>query len=126
MMKERISAFRTLAILLLLNLAIAAHAQSISFAGIWTRQPAAGGPSARYYALVASDASGHVVLFGGLDKSGALNDTWTWDGVNWKRQNPANSPPARSNGAMASDARGNVVLFGGFTPNGDLRDTWIW
>ncbi|HEX6497328.1 MAG TPA: kelch repeat-containing protein [Acidobacteriaceae bacterium] len=125
-MKELVRKFLPLAIVLLLALSVAAGAQPISFAGIWIRQPASGAPSARHYALVASDASGRVVLFGGSNESGALNDTWIWDGTNWAQQFPANSPPARANAAMASDASGHVVLFGGFTPDGDLHDTWTW
>ena len=124
-MRELVRKSLPLAIVLLLELS-GASAQQISFAGIWTRQPASGAPSARYYALVANDASGRVVCFGGSNEGGALNDTWIWDGTNWTQQFPVNSPPARSNGAMTSDVSGHVVLFGGFTTDGDLRDTWTW
>jgi Galactose oxidase, central domain/Kelch motif len=113
-------------LLVLLGASVAAKGQSISFAGIWTRQSSANGPSARYAAVTANDASGSVVLFGGNNDDDVLNDTWIWDGENWKEQLPANRPPARSNAAMANDRAGSVVLFGGFTTSGDLQDTWVW
>ncbi len=113
-------------LLLLLSANHCARAQAVSFAGIWTLQSAADGPSGRYSAPTANDASGRVVLFGGINEHGALNDTWLWDGTSWKQQLPPKSPPARSNASMANDASGHIVLFGGFTESGDLHDTWTW
>jgi hypothetical protein len=37
-------------------------------------------------------ARGQVVLFGGYDGSGYLNDTWVWDGTNWVQKFPATVP----------------------------------
>jgi hypothetical protein len=72
-------------------------------------------------------ATGKVVLFGGWTPSGALGDTWTWDGSTWTRQASAVSPPARRSAAMADDAAtGNVVLFGGSDCCGQLDSTWTW
>jgi hypothetical protein len=71
-------------------------------------------------------ATGNMVLFGGTS-SGALGDTWTWNGVTWTKQTPASSPTARSVAAMAYDpATRDVVLFGGAGAHGGLGDTWTW
>jgi hypothetical protein len=91
-------------------------------------------PPARTAPSMAYDAAtGKVVLFGGdvAGGSGALYDTWTWDGTNWTEQSPITSPPARMYAAMTYDeATSTVVLFGGFVPNGGvgnyLDDTWTW
>jgi hypothetical protein len=77
-----------------------------------------------------------VVLFGGLDGSTFLNDTWEWDGATgvWTDVTPSGtSPPARVAAAMSFDeARGRTVLFGGsvFGAGGAnptaFGDTWEW
>jgi hypothetical protein len=68
-----------------------------------------------------------IVLFGGYGASGALRDTWEWDGVTWIQQSPAASPVPRSQHAMAYDAaRQRVVMFGGDGVGQVLRDTWEW
>ena len=105
---------------------IIALAQSTAAPGVWTQQPGSESPGARYYALMANDGSGHIVLFGGSSHSHILNDTWLWDGKMWKQQSPNHHPPARSNGAMASDAAGHIVLFSGASSGGELQDTWTW
>ena len=70
--------------------------------------------------------TGQLVLFGGADSSGRLNDTWTWDGSNWTHQSPASSPPARYVASMAYDpGTGQLVLFGGYGTH-YFGDTWTW
>src|SRR3984957_9969910 len=97
----------------------------------WTRQIPQNFPTPRSSAAMAYDsAHGQVVLFGGQDASGDLNDTWVWDGTNWTKEFPMTSPPGRVLHNMAYDAlHGQVVLFGGIV-NGEnpypLNDTWVW
>lgn len=101
-------------------------------------------PSPRTDASAAFDPeNGTVVMFGGATRSGALDETWTWDGHAWRQQHPPDSPPAREAAAMAFDpARRHVIAFGGVScpppqPNDmigceyqtsptSLRDTWSW
>lgn len=91
-------------------------------------------PSARYGNAMATDpATGKLVMFGGRDRDGLHNDTWTWNGSAWARPVVATSPPAREYAVMAEDpTTGTVVLFGGNgTGTGDVlannfNDTWIW
>jgi hypothetical protein len=77
---------------------------------------------------------GRVLLFGGADSSGWLNDTWTWDGVAWAQLSPATQPPARGGHGLAFDTSGSggMLLFGGggapFLPGTNAptayNDTW--
>ena len=99
---------------------------------VWTRI-ATTGPSARYHAALAYDATRQrVVLFGG--ESGVfpnitvLTDTWEWDGTTWT-QRATTGPSTRVHQSIAFDrARGRVVLFGGFNSASqqELRDIWEW
>jgi hypothetical protein len=98
----------------------------------WTRI-ATTGPSPRYLAAVAYDATRQrVVLHGGqagvFPNITFLADTWEWDGTTWTQTATA-GPSARVHQTMAFDrTRGRVVLYGGFTPanNQELGDIWEW
>ena len=95
----------------------------------WT-QRSVSGPSNRSEAVMglAPDGSGGygVVLFGGINLSGTLDDTWTWDGSAWTARSPSTHPSARDESAMAS-LDDEAVLFGGISSGGsDLADTWEW
>src|SRR6266487_5517423 len=68
-----------------------------------------------------------VVMFGGFDRTGYLNDTWTFDGITWSRVATPVAPPRRAAAQMAYDASiQKVVLFGGYNGRNYLGDTWIW
>ncbi len=117
----------TIAFLLLLGLVAAAS----SAAQTWVQLNPTISPPARSAAGMVYDAAhGQIILFGGGNSSGYLNDTWIWDGSNWSQAAPATSPSPRGWPAMAYDAAHHqVILFGGFTspPSGTwLGDTWIW
>jgi len=84
-------------------------------------------PTARFGHAMAYDAKvSATMLFGGIDSTGVLGDTWQWDGKNWKQQKPVSSPSARSGAAMAYDsALGKAILFGGSGKNSaQFQDTW--
>jgi hypothetical protein len=87
-------------------------------------------PRQRYGHAMAYDlTSRRVVLFGGEDGfTGAITDTWVWDGVNWALQSPAVSAPGRREHAMAYDpVSQKVLMFGGFSFVGRWHnDTWSW
>jgi hypothetical protein len=62
-----------------------------------------------------------VLLFGGDNASGPLQDTWTWDGSEWKDLGIA-GPPARLVPKLAYDCKRKcAVLYGGATPQGAAR-----
>jgi DNA-binding beta-propeller fold protein YncE len=94
----------------------------------WTQLSLTTSPSARFGASMAYDAAaGQLVLFGGFNANGPLNDTWTWNGSAWTQQFPTSIPPARFDASMAYDAAaGQLVLFSGADSNGLLNDTWTW
>ena len=94
----------------------------------WVQRSPAAPPTGRFGHAMAYDATHQqVVLFGGLDFTGILSDTWVWDGTNWTQKFPLNSPPARDFAAMTYDAaRQQVVLFGGHSISSMLSDTWVW
>ena len=68
-----------------------------------------------------------VVLLGGFPVTGAIADTWEWDGAEWT-QVADTGPVARALNGLAYDAvREQVVLFGGADNAGNvLDDTWAW
>jgi hypothetical protein len=97
-------------------------------ASTWRKVFPASVPSARYYCAMAYDpVSQKVVLFGGQDRTGNLNDTWVFDGINWTELTTAVAPPVRNGATMAFDRTSQkLVMFGGFDTNQYLQDTWIW
>lgn len=82
------------------------------------------GPVARgEHSMVFDSVRGKIVLFGGRDRDGVRDDTWTFDGTFWEQ---IDSGPPRARAAMAFDAiRGVTVLFGGETSSAETSDeTW--
>jgi cysteine-rich repeat protein len=97
---------------------------------IW-RTRLADKPVLRSDAAAAYDSlAGHVVMFGGLDKDGALlDDTWAVDEFGWTKL-ATSTPMRRTAAAIAYDSlRQRVVMFGGLsttTVDVLLDDTWEW
>jgi hypothetical protein len=107
-----------------------------------------GTPGARAGAAAWTDASGTLWMFGGVSKTGPLNDLWKYSGGVWtwvKGSNtvkangtygtlgvtqPNNTPGARSGAATWVDSTGKLYLFGGNglaktgTAIGLLNDLW--
>ncbi len=76
--------------LLVTSSAMAADAPSIS----WMQLFPATSPTPRsYFAMTYDAASEKVIVFGGFDGAGYLNDIWTFDGVNWTKVNTPPCPP---------------------------------
>ncbi|MBI2945238.1 MAG: hypothetical protein HYY25_13675 [Candidatus Wallbacteria bacterium] len=100
-----------------------------------TASPGTDQPSRRYaHALAFDGVRRRVILFGGYDSSGRLNDTWEWNGVSWslvQAFNPSpgpDQPTPRNYHSLASDSAGRkrIVLFGGGDAGGSFNDTWEW
>jgi hypothetical protein len=89
-------------------------------------------PSQRGNAAFAFDKNGRLVIFGGMDDTGPLGDTWLWDtgaGVFTPVvYGTSPHPMSRASAAAAFDeARGVVVLFGGRDPTSTVNaETWTW
>lgn len=84
-------------------------------------------PARALFASAYDAARQRLVMFGGQSGSGALADTWEWDGERWSRAQ-GEGPSGRVGHAMAFDAsRGVVVLWGGVTSTQELpAETWLW
>jgi hypothetical protein len=109
--------------------------------GMYGNQGVAGGvPGPRWAAATATDAAGHVWLFGGqgVDSAattGLLNDLWEYTGGQWTWIGPSTSNVVNQNGiypaapgtgsgttapggrqaaTLWADTAGNIWLFGGF------------
>lgn len=87
------------------------------------------GPSARYGASMAFDATSHeVVLWSGCSLTDCSNETWIWNGSIWVVRPTLHSPPPRIGAAMAYDrGRGVIVMYGGSNNSvGFFDDTWTF
>ena len=63
----------------------------------WVQLSPGSSPPARSYLAMAYDpVSGKIIMFGGFDGVGYLNDTWTFDGVTWTQVATNTPPPARA------------------------------
>ena len=102
----------------------------------WTEETPANSPPVLVNGVMAPDATGNLVLFGGYDPSNFNsnpNDTWRWDGATWTKLPTAINPPGREYAEMAYDPDSReVVLFGGFACGSltqgctNYADTWTW
>jgi hypothetical protein len=90
-------------------------------------------PPGRSSEVMAWDAAdGYIVMFGGIDAGGFLQDTWEFESGVWANLLPAAHgrpvPPPRFGASMAYDsADGYLVLFGGggfYQDRTLLNDTW--
>jgi endo-1,4-beta-xylanase len=103
------------------------------WSGTWlptnpTQSPPARSQAAMAYAVgtTADPKFGGPILFGGNGASGALQDTWSWDGVGWARATPAGQPAARRGPVAAQGPNNTMVMNGGTGSGGALSDTWTW
>jgi hypothetical protein len=105
--------------------------QAQACAATWTQRTfATATPTARSRPGFAYDAArGQIVLFGGNTATGAVADTWTYDGAQWLQHTTAVAPTARRAVAMDYDPlRQVIILYGGCdaTCTTGLSDTWTW
>lgn len=120
----RAAAVSALFLLVAVTFSMPADAQSLT----WKKLKLTSGLPARSgFASAYDPVSKKVVVFGGANQSGTLNETWVFDGAAWTQIATSIAPVARSGAAMAYDRRiRKVVLFGGSQGFGELSDTWLW
>ena len=84
----------------------------------WASRTTPNSPSARgEHGMAYDEDRGVVVLFGGRDSSGDLEDTWEYDGNDWTLKSPATAPaPSRSPGMRSRSARDISVSWSGRAP----------
>jgi hypothetical protein len=113
---------RNIVLLLVAGGAVSARAQNWRMLSPGTFPPPRG-----YLAMTYDGASNVVIVFGGFDGTGYLNDTWLFDGNAWKKVTTPTAPSRRANAQMAYDSISEkVVLFGGYNGRRWLGDTWVW
>lgn len=96
----------------------------------WQRPSTTGAPSPRFKHAMAYDRMRQrIVMFGGNDGSGPIDETWELDVATWTwiARFPATRPPARTDVAMTYDeARARVVLIDSNPNAGGANDVWDW
>ena len=110
------------------------NGETWTFDGLTWHQVAASGPSPRFGAAMAQDGAAGLLLFGGVDASGFLDDTWRFDGAAWTQLSPATTPPARMLAAMVADPQPTLpnaqprtqVLLSGGVNNALADDLWVF
>lgn len=101
----------------------------------WSQANPGTSPAGRNAPMMALDATGNTVMFGGVDLSlfppTNYAETWRWNGSNWTLLAPTTSPTARYFAGMCFDAaRGRTVMYGGqsssLISNTYRNETWEW
>ncbi|KAF5082580.1 Galactose oxidase, central domain [anaerobic digester metagenome] len=96
----------------------------------WTNQTATPGAdagwSARQMHTSVAMPDGSIVLMGGEDESGRLNDTWrsTDGGATWTEVNASAGWTARQMHTSVALPNGSIVLMGGYNGTTYFNDTW--
>jgi hypothetical protein len=101
----------------------------------WTQQSPVYPPAPNGLpAMASTPVGGEIVLFGGANNGGPLNETEIWIYNNWSQETPRTVPPARTGHALSAGPRSVgglglqpiITLFGGATNKTILGDTWTW
>jgi len=92
----------------------------------WNQIPAPDSPRAKYGTSVVVLDDGRVIVYGGEDYRGDLQNTIVgfWNNE-WMQLRTTNSPPARLGASLTQVSDHEVALFGGMGENGVLNDLWI-
>ena len=93
----------------------------------WAQIPTVTTPPARRVPAIAYDERrGVVVMYGGWNNNGVLQDLWEYDGVNWTERCPSCTPAARWGATMMYEPQlQKVVLYGGVSRGeGEAPDHW--
>jgi hypothetical protein len=119
----RAAALTALFVLVTTTLSLAGDASALT----WTKLKSAKGlPPREGFASAYDPISKKVVIFGGDNQGGQLNETWTFDGKTWAQVATNVTPGARSDAMMAYDRKiHKLVLFGGYRGFARLSDTWL-
>jgi hypothetical protein len=84
--------------------------------------------SRRFAAMTYHSGSRSVILFGGMNSTVALNETWRYtERQSWIYTGAALIPPSRGLAGFTYDSSADAaVLFGGWDKNERLEDTWAY
>lgn len=92
----------------------------------WSEQVTANSPEGRLdFGMSFNSSNNTVIIFGGDNGANAVNDTWTFNGLNWSQLSTTGTPSARDGVSMVYDpVRANTVMFGGRVSNFVNSQTW--
>jgi PGF-pre-PGF domain-containing protein/uncharacterized repeat protein (TIGR01451 family) len=92
----------------------------------WTEVNSSAGWSVRSDHSAVSLSDGSIVVMGGNDNDGNLNDTWrsTDGGATWIEMNSSAGWSARYGHSAVSLSDGSIVIMGGADNGGNLNDVW--
>jgi hypothetical protein len=98
---------------------------------LWTRINVAVDPGPRGATAMAYSPDHKVILlFGGMNTQGRLDDTWVFDcgTESWTKIETSNKPEGRGDSAMVYDATNKkFILYGGWGNRSGLQsDTWVY
>ncbi|MFH1051881.1 MAG: kelch repeat-containing protein [bacterium] len=101
---------------------------SFSQLGHWEKLNPENNPGYRVAHGMANIGNQKVLLFGGGNDIGALNDTWIYNlsSNNWSKIICSNSPEARFYHSMCAISDSIVLLFGGCDDYNDFDDLWLF
>ena len=111
---------------------VAVVAGAAAAAGTWTDVSPSVSPPGRYFAAMAAEGDGDVVLFGGNGASGPLADTWVWSGSAVESAARRRWAGNRSSGCVRDGRKRRCRplrrAFATRSPDPPVffDDTWIW
>jgi N-acetylneuraminic acid mutarotase len=81
----------------------------------WRQLASVSPPTAREGHSAIFDGSGHMIIFGGQDSTGVINDVWQYTIATqtWTQLNSISPPLARKWHRAIYDGGGNMIVFGG-------------
>ncbi len=99
--------------------------EQYDYAWINVTDPSVWTPRSEQSAAVVSPY-GDIIMVGGHDAGGPLNDTWisTNDGNTWSEQNASSGWTVRSQPSLVGMPDGTLVLMAGYKGSSDYNDTW--
>ncbi len=97
----------------------------VGYSEDWNQIPAPNSPSERYGISVAVLDDGRVIMYGGEDYRGDLQNTICgFKGDQCKPLPTSNRPPARLGASLTKVSDHEVILYGGVGEDGVLSDLW--
>ena len=115
---------------------VLSHANGSGGTPTWSLLTTSGGPPAarEYHTAVYDTVSNSMIVFGGTNSSGSLNDAWVLSHANgiggapaWTQLSPTGGPPTARflHSAVYDTAGNNLIVFGGTSGSSNLNDVWV-
>ena len=114
---------------------VLSHASAVGGSPMWTQLAPSGGPppTRAGFGEVYDSANNRMIIFGGSNSKGFLNDTWVLVGADgsagtpvWTQLSPSGGPPSAREvpSATLDPIKNRMTVFGGFDTH-PLNDLWV-